>query len=122
MRNILAASLVFYLATFAPLLRAQDQEQEQTAEPLFTAEQLDNLLGPIALYPDPLLAQVLVAATFPDQIDQAAQFVRGDSEVEHIDGQTWDVSVKAIAHYPTVLNMMAGQLDWTTALGQAYVN
>jgi hypothetical protein len=92
------------------------------AEVWFSAEQLDNLLAPIALYPDPLLAQVLVAATFPDQLDEAARFLRARADPRAIDVQPWDVSVQAVAHYPTVLYMMADKLDWTTALGQAYVN
>src|SRR5581483_10253078 len=118
MRNVVTVSAVFFALSFAPLLKCQDQP----SDPLFTPDQLDNLLAQIALYPDPLLAQVLVAATFPDQIDEAARFVRGDSNPNDIDGQSWDVSVKAVAHYPTVLNMMADQIDWTTSLGQAYVN
>ncbi len=87
----------------------------------YSSDQLDNLLAPIALYPDPLLAQVLPAATFVDQIDEASRYVRsyGDNGV---DDQNWDVSVKAVAHYPAVLDMMADKIDWTTALGQAYVN
>ncbi len=86
----------------------------------YSPQQLDNLLAPIALYPDPLLAQVLPAATFPDQIDDAARYVRA-SGTDGIDYQNWDVSVKAVAHYPAVLYMMADRLDWTAALGQAYV-
>lgn len=85
----------------------------------YTAEQLDNLLARIALYPDPLLAQVLIAATFPDQIDEAARWVRSYGQ-NGIDDRPWDVSVRAVAHYPTVLNMMDDDLDWTTAVGQAY--
>jgi Protein of unknown function (DUF3300) len=99
---------------------AQEQEEPQAYVP-YTAEQLDNLLAPIALYPDPLLAQVLVAATFVDQIDVAARWVRVSGQ-NGIDDQPWDVSVKAVAHYPTVLSMMADNLDWTAAVGQAYVN
>jgi len=64
----------------------------------------------------------LPAATFPDQIDEAARFCRAGANPDDIDTQPWDVSVKAVAHYPTVLYMMADGLDWTTALGQAYVN
>jgi hypothetical protein len=93
----------------------------QDAFPAFTREQLDNLVAPIALYPDALLAQVLVAATMPDQVDDAARFVRANGTA-NIDDQSWDVSVKAVAHYPTALNMMADKLDWTTALGQAYAS
>lgn len=99
-----------------------DQGPEQVAYQNFSPDQLDNLLAPIALYPDPLLAQVLVAATFPDQIDEAARFLRAGANPDAIDSQPWDVSVKSIAHYPTVLYMMDNRLDWTTSVGQAYVN
>ena len=85
----------------------------------YSADQLDNLLAPVALYPDPLLAQVLVAATFPDQVEQAARWVRANGAYR-IDEQYWDVSVKSVAHYPTVLTMMSERPDWTTSLGQAY--
>jgi len=87
----------------------------------FTPDQLDNLLSPIALYPDPLLAQVFVAATFPDQVEEAARYVRANG-TNGIDEQNWDVSVRSVAHYPTVVEMMADKIDWTTSLGQAYVN
>ncbi len=107
------------LAVSAPLLECQEDTPDNTPA-TFSADQLDNLLAPIALYPDPLLAQMLVAATFPDQIDEAARFVRGDSDPADIDDQSWDVSVKAVAHYPEVLSSMADSLDWTTALGEAY--
>ena len=89
--------------------------------PRYSADQLDNLLGPVALYPDALLAQVLVAATFPDQVEEAARYVRANG-TSGIDDQSWDVSVKAVAHYPSALNMMADKSDWTTTLGTAYAN
>lgn len=98
----------------------QDQNQDASSFEPYTADQLDNLLSPIALYPDPLLAQVLPAATFVDQVDEAARWVRANG-TNGIDDQDWDVSVKAVAHYPEVIIMMADKLDWTTALGQAYV-
>jgi len=88
-----------------------------------SAEQMDNLLAPIALYPDPLLAQVFPASTFVDQVEQAARYLRGNnSQVTGVDNQSWDVSVRSVAHYPQVVYMMSDKLDWTTALGQAYVN
>jgi len=88
-----------------------------------SAEQMDNLLAPIALYPDPLLAQVLPASTFFDQVDQAARWLRSNNNnPAKIDSQNWDVSVKSVGHYPQVVYMMSDKLDWTTALGQAYVN
>ena len=96
-----------------------DQSAPQAQE-LFTVDELDNLLAPIALYPDPILAQVFVAATYPEQIALAARYVRlyGDRD---IDNQGWDGSVKAVARYLPVLNMLAEREDWTVALGQAYV-
>jgi hypothetical protein len=110
--------------------RSQDPGQEQAPLPPegqspdyqpYSPDQLDNLLAPIALYPDPLLAQALVAATFPDQVEEAARWVRGNGQAG-IDEQPWDVSVKAVAHYPSVIEMMADKIDWTTAVGQACVN
>src|ERR1017187_7621613 len=98
------------------------QPSAQGAGVLFTPDQLDNLLAPVALYPDPLLAQVLIASTFVDQIDVASRLVRANKDPKLIDTQPWDVSVKSVAHYPTVLNMMSDKLDWTTAVGQAYVS
>jgi hypothetical protein len=96
-------------------------QDTRTAPPAatYSAEELDNLVASIALYPDPILAQILVAATFPDQIAVAATFVR-ENGTNGIEDESWDVSVKAVAHYPPVLNMMAERPDWTTALGQAY--
>ena len=87
-----------------------------------SSEQMDNLLAPIALYPDPLLAQMLPAATFVDQVDQAARYLRANNnQPTNVEKQSWDVSVKSIAHYPPVVFKMTEKLDWTTALGQAYV-
>jgi hypothetical protein len=102
----------------------QYQQQDQDQGPAYqnySPEQLDNLLSPVALYPDPLLAQLFIAATFPDQVEEASRYVRANG-TNGVDDQDWDVSVRAIAHYPTVVEMMADKIDWTTSLGQAYVN
>src|SRR6202521_4752957 len=109
-----------------PQYQQQDQQDYQqqyqgSAYENFSPDQLDNLLSPVALYPDPLLAQLFVAATFPDQIEEAARYVRANGP-NGVDDQYWDVSVRAIAHYPTVIGMLADKIDWTTSLGQAYVN
>jgi hypothetical protein len=131
MRKPLAVLLVIYLgvgevflgvmgSTTNPLATATAQAQEYVWRN-FSLDQLDNLLAPIALYPDPLLAQVLLAATFVDQVDEAARWMRAYNNTYAIDDQPWDVSVKAVAHYPSVLYMMSDQIDWTTSLGQAYV-
>jgi len=89
---------------------------------LLTPEEMDDLLAPIALYPDPLIAQILPAATFVDQIDEAARYVRQYGRLARIDDQPWDVSVKAVAHYPDLLFMMDQKYDWTVQLGQAYLD
>ncbi len=95
---------------------------EESGATLFSADELDDLLAPIALYPDPLIAQILPAATFIDQIDEAARYIRQYGKSARIDDQPWDVSVRALAHYPDVLFMMDQKYDWTVSLGQAYVN
>ena len=84
--------------------------------------QLDQLLGPIALYPDPLIAQILPASTLPTQIVLADRYVSGGGDPNQIDQQPWDPSVQALARYPNVLKWMDDNLDWTTELGQAFLN
>jgi hypothetical protein len=88
----------------------------------FNADELDDMLAPVALYPDPLLAQMLPAATFIDQVDEAARYVGQYGNSADVDDQPWDVSVRAVAHYPDVLFMMDQKYDWTVSLGQAFVN
>ena len=84
--------------------------------------QLDQLLGPIALYPDPLIAQILPAATLPTQIVLADRYVSGGGDANQIDQQPWDSSVQAVARYPNVLKWMDDNLNETTELGQAFLN
>lgn len=88
---------------------------------VFSAAELDNLVAPVALYPDALLAQILLAATYPEQVAVAADFVRARG-TRGVDDEAWDISVKAVAHYPPVLNMLARDEDWSLALGQAYAS
>jgi hypothetical protein len=90
-------------------------------QPLAAAA-LDPLLGPIALYPDPLLAQILPAATFPVQIVLANRYVTGGGNPNQIEQQPWDASILALTRYPNVLKYMDDNLSWTTALGQAFLN
>src|SRR5450631_2231330 len=90
-----------------------------------TAEELQQMTGPIALYPDSLVAQILGAATFPDQIGAADNFVHqsgltGSTLMQAVDTQPWDPSVKALTQFPSVLDNMAKNLSWTSALGEAY--
>ena len=89
-------------------------------QPLSSAE-LDQLLGPIALYPDPLMGQILPAATLPTQVVMADRYVSGGGDPNLIDQQPWDPSVQALARYPTVLKWMDDNLAWTTELGQVFL-
>jgi Protein of unknown function (DUF3300) len=93
-----------------------------------TADELQSLVAPIALYPDALVAQILTAATFPDQVAVANYWVQqnksltGSALVTAVDQQTWDPSVKALTQFPSVLNNMAQNLSWTSQLGEDYHN
>jgi len=93
-----------------------------------TAEQLSQMVAPIALFPDKLVAQVLAGATYPDQVVAANQWLgqnsalKGDILQAAEDKQPWDVSVKSLTMFPAVLSQMAANPDWTRALGDAFVN
>ena len=84
--------------------------------------ELDKMLAPIALYPDPLLAQLLPAATLPAQVVLADRYLREGGDVNQVDAQPWDNSLKALARYPATLRMLDDNLAWTTDLGQAFLN
>jgi hypothetical protein len=86
----------------------------------FSPRELDEILAPIALYPDPLLAQIFSASTFPQQLNAAADMTNFQPTANIIDNQNWDASVKAVAYYPRVLRMMVEKPDWTVSIGQAY--
>lgn len=119
--SLAAAAGLGTAATPVAALDAMQEPQQGVAAQFtpFTQQQLEELVAPIALYADPLLAQVLLASTFPDQIASAAAWVRANG-TEGVDDQYWDVSVKAVAHYPTVLNQLDNSRDWAMSLGQAY--
>jgi hypothetical protein len=88
-------------------------------------EELDNLVAPIALYPDALVAQVLGAATFPDQVTDADGWLKqnsrltGEPLMRAVDKESWDPAVKALTQFPSVLDDLAKNLAWTSALGEA---
>jgi hypothetical protein len=91
------------------------------------AEQLDNLVAPIALYPDPLLGQVLAASTYPLELVEADQFVQQNRNLQGQDlmnaarQQTWDPSVQALVAFPDVLTLLTSDVRWTTDLGNAFL-
>ena len=93
-----------------------------------SASELQGLVAPIALYPDALVAQILAASTFPDQVAVADYWLHqnrnltGKSLMKTVDKQSWDTSVKALTEFPSVLDNMAKNLTWTSSLGEAYHN
>ena len=101
----------------------------QAPPPALPPAQLDQLVARIALYPDPLLAQILAAATYPDQIPDAAKwadehhYLTGQALADAItaDQVPWDPSVQALLPFPSVLEMMASDMGWTTSLGNAFL-
>jgi len=126
---VLAAALL--AASLATSAQAQDQAPPPPAQapPSYTPEQLDKMVSRIALYPDSLLAQVLAAAGFSDQIPDAAKwadehhYLSGDALANAIneDHLPWDPSVQALLPFPSVLETMASDLDWTRSLGDAFL-
>ncbi len=106
-----------------------DQAPANAPPPSYAPDQLDKLVSRVALYPDPLLAQVLAAATFSDQIPDAARwadehhYLRGDELAQAItaDQLPYDPSIQALLPFPSVLDTMASDLDWTRSLGDAFL-
>lgn len=113
--TVITPTLICAQAQVAP--PPPDQAGGQALSPA----DIDTLVAPIALYPDPLISQILPAATYPDDVQAAANWLaQNPNNPEGIDVQNWDLSVKAVAHYPQVLQKMSSDMDWTLALGQAY--
>lgn len=95
--------------------------------PAFSRAELDQMLAPIALYPDPLLSQILMASTYPVEVVQAARWSRantpleGEAAVRAVEPMDWDPSVKSLVAFPRILDRMDEQLDWTERLGEAFM-
>jgi len=125
LRKTALAFLLVVMVLVATPIFAQDQGQP----PSFAPDQLDQLVSRIALYPDPLLAQILAAATYPDQIPDAARwadqhhYLTGQALADAIQGDQlpWDPSVQALLPFPSVLDMMASDMNWTTDLGNSFL-
>lgn len=118
----LAVSIVAILASVSAFA-------QEAPPPSFAPGQLDQMVDRIALYPDPLLSQILAAATYPDQIPDAARwadehhYLTGEALANAIqaDQLPWDPSVQALLPFPSVLDIMASDMDWTTDLGNAFL-
>jgi uncharacterized membrane protein YgcG len=126
-----AAPLILICSVAVTPVRAQDavaaaQTQTPTDQQL-SEGQIEQLVAPIALYPDPLLSQVLMASTYPLEIIEAARWSQANSTVkgaalqDAMQSQSWDPSVKALTSVPQTLQMMSDKLDWTQQLGDAFL-
>jgi len=131
LRTALSVATVMVLSV-VPIASSQDAS-DITAPPVapapsdtvtLTDAQLQTLVAPIALYPDPLIAQILPASTYPLQVVLAARWLQANPNPTEasIDAQNVEPSIKAMLHYPTVLAMMNDQIDWTQSLGVAFLN
>ncbi len=113
-------------ASFIPA--AQSSEQTPAPAAQLSSQELQQLVAPIALYPDALVAQVLAASTYPTEIVEADRWLQSHSELKgeqlgaEVDKQSWDPSVKALTQFSSVLENMDKNLSWTSSLGDAYAN
>lgn len=134
LRRFLEKAILLVMAAVVcllPLVSVQDALAQgrapAPATAAYTQEELDRMLAPIALYPDPLLSQILMAATYPLEIVEAARWSRanpgliGDQAVRAVDAHDWDPSVKSLVAFPQVLAMMDQKLEWTEQLGDAFL-
>ncbi len=113
-----------YTPNYAPVYpQPQPQQVVRTYAYALTPDQLDQLMAPIALYPDPLLADVLASATYLQQVNEAAISLRANPNIDdnYINAQAWPQSVKVLAHYPEIITLMTSQPDWTETIGAAFV-
>jgi len=113
-------------AALGASLRA-GETMAQTDTPKFKPEELEQMLAPIALYPDALLSQVMMAASYPLEVVDAARWskanptLKGDAAVNAVKDKEWDASVKSLVAFPDVLARMSDHLDWTRKLGDAMI-
>ena len=124
--RILGALLIALFLMPAAAVAQTDQGAAPAPAP-FNNEQLEQIVAPIALYPDPLIAQILMASTYPLEVVQASRFasanpnLKGTQLDEELKKYTWDDSVKSLVAFPQVLTMMNEKLDWTQNLGDAFL-
>ena len=128
--QLTAAFCSMLLVPGGPVTVAQTQGQQQAAvadeqAPKIPNDQLDSLVAPIALYPDPLLAQVLAASTYPLEIIQLQQWLTKNKDLKDkaladaVQKQPWDSSIQSMAALPDVVKRLADDIGWTTDLGNA---
>lgn len=127
-RRVLGIACILLLgATIVMAQAPAPQEQAPPPAQPFSPDQLDTLVAPIALYPDSLLSQVLVAATYPLEVVEAAQWLaqnrnlQGSQRVDAARQQNWDASIQALVVFPDVINRLNSDIRWTTDLGNAFL-
>jgi uncharacterized membrane protein YgcG len=128
--TVLLCSLLVQFTAEAGSIAQANQSDQQSPAPAAqqTPQELQQLVAPIALYPDALVAQILAASTYPTQIVEAERWMqahsnlKGDSLAKEVDKQDWDPSVKAMTQFPSVLENMDKNLSWTSSLGEAYIS
>ncbi|MGE5237473.1 MAG: DUF3300 domain-containing protein [Chloroflexota bacterium] len=119
--------IVSYLVAVLMAVPPGTFAQEPAGQPVFKQEELDQLLAPIALYPDEVVSQVLMASTYPLEVVQADRWMKqnkdlkGDALAAALEQQPWDPSVKSLVQFPQVLDMMNDRLDWTQKVGDAFL-
>lgn len=120
---VLGLMVVMPLLAVSPASRAAEQDGVE-----FSQAELDQMLAPIALYPDALLSQVLIASTYPLEVIQADRWVRSNKDLKAEDAlkfaenKDWDPSVKALVAFPDILKRMSEDVDWTQRLGDAFLS
>jgi hypothetical protein len=127
MQMVIARTLAWLMIA---LLAAPPQavpQQKAASGATFSQEELDQVVAPIALHPDPLISQILMASTYPLEVVQADRWaqqnksLKGDAVTAALEKQDWDPSVKSLVAFPQVLTMMSEKLDWTQKLGDAFL-
>ncbi len=128
MFKLISSCLIAALLAGCASAQTQAQRSQPAAlEETYSQQALDQMLAPIALYPDSLLSQILMAATYPLEVVKAARWsdahaeLEGDGAVRAVENEDWDPSVKSLVAFPRVLTMMDERIDWTEQLGEAFL-
>ena len=128
MKRLINFAWLAALFLFAQAAFAQPYADERHQRRAFSQAELDQMLAPIALYPDSLLSQILMATTYPRDLAEAASWsrvntgVRGDAAVRAVEGRDWDPSVVSLVAFPEVLAMLEERRDWSERLAEAYMD
>ncbi|MEN6386263.1 MAG: DUF3300 domain-containing protein [Phycisphaerales bacterium] len=117
----------FFLSYWA-IAQEPNAVLEPNSSPMFKQEEIEQIVAPIALYPDNLLSQILMASTYPIEVIEAERWikenndVKGDALATALKQKNWDPSVKSLVNFPQVLSMMSEKLDWMQKLGDAFLS